>query len=396
MAENKKLLIIGGGFAGVKTARSLANNSELEITLITDQETFRYGATIWRAAVGYLKEMSYIPVASLLPKNVTLIHDSAASIDRNAQKVKTKSGKTHTYDYCVIALGTVTSYFGIAGLDKFSYGVKSSAEFDAFREHLHQEVINENALDTNYVVVGAGPTGVELAAALKGYLKQVAKHHKIKRSRVNLQIVEAAPKILPMLRPKASRKTHQRLRKLGIDIRTKTAVKGESENSLLVGEESVPTHTVVWTAGMTNNPFFAANPSQFELNERKKVVVDENLRVDTRTFVIGDNAATPFSGLALTALHNAEYVAKVIENDLRGQKTAAYKPLKPITIIPVGEDWAVLQWRKLVMSGRFTSFLRTVYDFIGYSEIMGMRGAAKVWFRRNTIHEDCPFCKDTK
>lgn len=232
-----------------------------------------------------------------------------------------------------------------------------------------------------------------MAAALKGYLKSVAKHHNISRTNVHMQLIEAAPRVLPMLEPKASAATLKQLKKLGVKVHTNTAVKGETATSLQIGDKIVPTKTVVWTAGVTNNPFFIQNDGQFVLNERKRIVVDGNLRVDDRTFVIGDNAATPYSGLAITALHNASYVAKFIHSNVRSESIARYKPMKPITIIPVGEDWSVFQWRKLVITGRFAAWMRTVYDFVGYAEVMGPRAAASIWLRRNKIREDCHFCQ---
>lgn len=390
-----KVLIIGGGFAGVKTARNLYKNPDLDITLITDQETFRYGATIWRATTGYLKTTSYMPIIDLMPKgsNVNLEIDKVEKIDRQSKKITTKSGKTHSYDYCVIGLGVVTSYFGIEGLDEYSYSIKSSSGFDAFRNHLHDELTKENALDKNYVIVGAGPTGVELAAALKVYLKEIAGHHGILKKKVNLELVEAAPRVLPMLLPKASKVTFDRLKHLGVKIMTGKTVKAETANSLKVDDTSIPTKTVIWTAGVTNNPFFEANADQFSLNDKKRVVVDEHLRVDDHTFVIGDSAATKFSGLALTALHNASYVSRYINHDIKGERIRDYKPLKPVTIIPVGENWSVFQWRKVVFSGRFASYLRTFYDFIGYSEVMGVRAAWNVWVKRNKKQESCPDCQ---
>lgn len=388
-----KVLILGGGFAGIKTARELHKNPNINITLVSNEDTFRYGATIWRAAMGHLKEDSYVPIGELLPKNVDLVQDTATTIDRKRRQVTLASGKVIKYDYCVIGLGVVTSYFGIKGLEEYSYSVKTSKEFDAFRKHLHQELIDEKALDKNYVVVGAGPTGVELAAALKGYLKQVAKHHKLRSKRVNMELIEASPKVLPMLSDSASKHTLKHLQRLGVHVRTNTAVKGETRNMINIGGHLVPTHTVIWTAGVTSNPFFAANGDQFVLNQRKKVIVDGYLRVDERTFVIGDSAATPFSGLALTAMHNASYVAKYIERTLHQKLVKPYKPLKPITIVPVGEGWSVFQWRKLVITGRVASIMRTLYDYFGYSEIMGSRAAFRIWLRRNEISEDCVYCR---
>lgn len=395
MTKKIKVLIIGGGFAGIKTVRNLYKNTDLDITLITDQETFRYGATIWRATTGYLKDTSYIPIIDLIPKgsNVALKIDRVVTIDRDNRRVVTSSGKNYSYDYCVIGLGVVTSYFGIDGLEKYSYSIKSSSGFDEFRNHLHDELTKENALDKNYVVVGAGPTGVELAAALKVYLKEIAGHHGIIKKKVNLELVEAAPRVLPMLLPKASLVTDKRLRSLGVRIMTGKTVKAETATSIKIDNSSIPTKTVIWTAGVTNNPFFTENANQFTMNEKKRVIVDEHLRVDEHTFVIGDSAATKFSGLALTALHNASYVSRYINHDIKNERIRNYRPLKPVTIIPVGENWSVFQWRRLVISGRLASHLRTVYDFIGYSEVMGVKAAWNVWVKRNKKQESCPDCK---
>lgn len=396
MANKKHIVIIGGGFAGIKTLHALYKNPNLTITLINDEDTFRYGATIWRATTGYLKETSYLPIEDLIPQadNVTFIQDVAVKIDRQEQIVTTKSNKQYKYDYCVIGLGVVTSYFGIKGLEDYSYTIKSSKGFDAFRQHLHQAVTSQHALDKNYIVVGAGPTGVELAAALKTYLKEVAKHHKIRKNKVNVTLVEAAPRVLPTLSKKASRAALRRLRKLNVNVMTAKTVKSETKNTLSVDNMSIPTQTVLWTAGVTNNPFFNTNADQFDLNERKRVIVDSNLRVDQHTFVIGDSASTLYSGLALTALHNASYVSRVITRDIKGLQTPPYKPLKPVTIIPIGNNWSIFQWRSVIFSGRFASLLRTLYDFIGYSEIMGVRPAYRLWIKRNQRLESCPNCKE--
>ncbi|MCA9330104.1 FAD-dependent oxidoreductase [Candidatus Saccharibacteria bacterium] len=392
--HNTSVLILGGGFAGVKTARQLSKTPGINITLVSNDDTFRYGATIWRAATGFLKQDSYIPLKQLLPNNVELIQDSATSIDRSKKTVTLASKKTIKYDFCVIGLGVVTSYFGIKGLEEFSYSVKTHKEFKAFRQHLHQELIDEKSLDKNYVVVGAGPTGVELAAALKGYLKQVAIHHKVRSKKVNMELIEAAPRILPTLSSVASKRALRHLQKLGVSVRTKTTVKGETKNTINIGDKIIPTHTVIWTAGVTCNPFFINNPKQFALNQRKKVIVDGYLRVGDNTFVVGDSASTPYSGLALTALHNASYVAKYIQRTIQKKSVKPYRPLKPITIVPVGEGWSIFEWRKLVITGRLASIMRSIYDYVGYSKIMDSKKAFNIWLRRDERSEDCLFCKE--
>ena len=395
MVKKTHLLILGGGFAGVKLLRQLRYQANLDITLITNSHTFRYGATVWRAATGFRKDDSYIPIEGLIGiyPNLNIIYDEAVSIDRKKRVVKSKSGKILSYDYCAIGLGMVTTYFGINGLEKYSYSIKSSRGLDKLRKHLHQEIINDGVLDENYVVVGAGPTGVELSAALINYLKNIARNHKIKHPKINIELIEAADHVLPTMPNIAGLHAHKRLRKLGVRVMTGKQVKSESEKYIVVDKRRIPTHTVVWTAGVTNNPFFFANNDQFSLNDHKRVVTDSYLRVDPHVFVMGDNAATPYSGLALTAVHNARYVAKVITRELENKRIRPYKPLFPITIIPVGEGWAVLQWKSLILTGRFASYLRSILDVVGYAYVMGYPKAWQLWQHHNDREELCAICQ---
>lgn len=396
MADKKiRVLILGGGFGGIKTARELANKPNISVTLITDQEMFRYGATIWRSASGHRRRESYIPVVNLVHnfKNVKLVFDKVEKINRDEQKVTTKTKKEFTYDFCVIALGAVTSYFGIEGLDEFSYTVKSHDGLRKLQRHLHDELLSTGVLDKNYVVVGGGPTGVELSAALKSYMKLVARHHRLHRTKVNLELIEAAPRVLPSMPKKASRLVTKRLRKLGVITLVNKKVEAETKNSLIVDKRSIPTKTVIWTAGVANNPFFSVNSKQFLLDKRKKVVVDQHLQVDRHTFVIGDNAAMPYSGLAITAIHDAIYVANYIQKSVHGRTLSPYKPHKPLVAVPIGEGWAVVQKGKLILSGKLASLIRVAYDLVGYAYIMGWSQAIALWLGRNRLEEDCPTCQ---
>jgi NADH dehydrogenase len=392
----QKLLVLGGGFGGITAIRNVAHNPNIDITLITDNPTFRYGATVWRAATGYEKAQAYMPIADLLVKfpSVNVIYETAKTIDKTTQQVTTTAGKSYNYDYCVIALGMVTSYFGLQGLEEFSYTIKSSEGLDTLRSHLHQEILDDGVLDKNYVVIGAGPTGVELAAGLRTYLKKVAKRHGLKRSKVNVELIEAAPRVLPSMDPRVSRLVNRRLRKLGVVTLPRHHVQSESKASLVVDKRRIPTQTVVWTAGVSNSPFFAANSSQFLLNERGKVLVNGYLQAADNVFVIGDNAATPYSGLALTAVHNAKYVAHCLDRLSRGKSLPRpYKPSYPLTIIPVGDGWAVMQWKKIVLSGRLVSLFRLLLDLVGYQYVMDWRRALRIWRHLDVPEERCPTCQ---
>lgn len=392
----KHIVIVGGGFAGIRVARELRNVPGARITVISDQVDFRYSPALYRTATGGLRRVSAIALKTLvhaIPR-AEFVHAKIVDIDRSKRRLKAQDGRVFNYDYCVMAMGVITSYFNIPGLKTFSYSIKSAYEVERLKRHLHQQLINEQAFDKNYVIVGAGPTGVELAAAFGQYLNKIAKSHRIPQKKVVIELIEAADRVLPTMSPKASLIAHKRLEKLGVKVVTKQAVKAATRNSLKVGARSIPTHTVIWTAGVTNNQFYKKNGEQFALDDRGRVVVDATLRVDKHLYVIGDNAAIKFGGLALTAIRQATYVAASLKGLIRYNRIPRpFKPTKPIYAVPLGNRNAVIEWHGLVFDGLLGGVLRGLADLIGYADIMGYPRAISLWLKRDEFEESCPVCR---
>lgn len=390
-----RVLIIGGGFAGLRTARLLRKKwRKIDVTLVTDSTTFRYCPALYRSATGFRMRESIIPISQITRRylNINIIHQKANYIDRSKKTVTLEDGREIEYDYVVICLGVVTSYFGIPGLEENSFSIKTPEGLQKLKTHLHKTLNDTGAPDTNYVVVGGGPTGVELSAALGTYLRDICRKHKTKKHAIHLELVEGAPRVLPVLNEKASKITAKHLRKLGIKLILGDAVKGETADNLTLADRTIPSHTVIWTAGVTNNPFFKENSDQFTLNERGKVAVNEFMQVDDHTFVIGDNAATDYSGLAQTAVRDASYTAKAITSLTKGKKLKAYHQKRPISIVPAGKHWSVLQYKNFVVGGYIPNVLRELADLVGYTDIMGIKQALSVWLKRNTSEETCKKC----
>lgn len=394
-SEPVRVVVVGGGFGGVATVRALSKQKNLEITLVSDTTSFRYYPALYRLAVGFSKQQGIIPLKSLLQKmpNVTFVHASLEGIDRNQRTLSLSKNRTLPYDYAVLALGVTTSYFGINGLEEYSYSIKTAEKLKAFHSHLHDEIIKNHELDQNYIVVGGGPTGIELSASLAGYLRQVAKRHRLKEHKIKLELVEAAPRLLPSMPEKASKLASKRLRKLGVTIMTGAKVEGETDTSLQVNGRSIPTHTVVWTAGVTNSPFYKAHPESFQFSKRGKVVVNEQLQVDDHVYVIGDNAETPFSGLAEVAVMQARYISKDIMRRLNGQSRPPYHNKRPTSVVPVGSNWAILQRGNFIFGGRIAGLIRKAADVIGYRDVMGLRKALKILRYSELEEESCPICR---
>jgi NADH dehydrogenase len=385
------ITIVGGGFGGVKTALELAKDSKNQITLITDKPDFQYYPALYGAATGRSHLESWVPLDKIFAnkKNVTITLDTIESIDPTKKVLTGKTGNLYTYETCVLALGTVTTYFGIQGLETYSFGVKSAAEIEELKQHVYADVAEGRGVDKRYIVIGAGPTGVELAAALGSYLKKLSKHLHAADSNMHVALIEASPRVLPRMSEKSSAKVLRRLEKLGVKVQTGKTVESASEDLITVSGELMTSDTVIWTSGVANHPFYKANSDHFELAPNGRVVVDEHLRTKSGVYVIGDNAATPFTGLAQTALHDALFVAGNIKRVASKQTLKEYTAVMPPVVVPVGEFWAVFEWRKLRMTGLIAAIIRRAADFVGYSDILPIGQALGIW-RPHRIWRDEP------
>lgn len=392
--KKEKILIVGGGFGGVKTALALSGDEHFQVTLLTDHMEFRYYPTLYRTATGGRRASSSIPLSEIFEgKGVTVINASAKTLDRDAKTITTEDGTVCDYDTLVIGLGVVTNYFSIPGLADKSYGIKSNEDALKFKRHLHQQLTSDKKPDLNYLIVGGGPTGIELAGELPGYLKRLMAAHGIKRRRISVKLIEAAPRLLPRMPKATSRYVKWRLRRLGVQVHLGKVVQGQTADSLMVNGKPLKSHTVVWTAGVTNHPFFTEN--RFVLMPRGKVATDVYLQAEENIFIVGDNANTPYSGLAQTAVHDGAFVGQNLKRRARGKSMKAYKPKLPVSVIPVGRYWAVVNYKRLQIHGLLGWLLRSAADFIAFKDLESWPKAARQWTAEFGGQEDCPHCQPT-
>lgn len=389
--NKNKVLIIGGGFGGVKTALDLAKDDRFAITLLTDNLNFRYNPTLYHTATGGLEAQSNIPLEIIFKdKAVDLVKGRAVKLDRDTKTVETEEGKKYTYDTLVIALGMVTNYFGIKGLPEFSYGIKSIDEVERFKAHLHQQLTDDHKPDLNYIVVGGGPTGIELAGALPDYIRRIAKAHGIKHKAVHIDLVEGNKTLVPRMPKLVGRRIARQLRHQGIKLYLGMAVGGETADSLTIGDQSLPSKTVVWTAGMANAPFFKTN--NFAMTDRGKVTVDQFLSSEPNIYVLGDNNNTQYSGMAQTAIHDGMSVAENLKRAASGKPMIPYKPKRPIYVLPAGAEWAAVQWGKVLLFGKLGWALRSAADYLAYHDVEPWWEAAEQWMTEFGTEETCPTC----
>ncbi|OJU96941.1 hypothetical protein BGO18_02040 [Candidatus Saccharibacteria bacterium 47-87] len=378
--------VVGGGFGGVKAALEIAKHKRARVTLISDKLDFQYYPALYSTATGGSYRQSWIPLGEIFAdyENVEIIIDTVTTIDRQAKTIGTSTGVTHQYQTLILALGSVTTYFGIPGLDQYTYGVKSLEEITHLKQHLLRSFSKAHGADSHFLIIGAGPTGVELASALGSYLQYLKKKYGHPQPHPTISIIEAAPRVMPRMSEKASATIEKRLKKLGVHVETNKKVEEATADSLIVNGRAIQSHTVVWTSGVANSPFFKANESQFTLAPNGRVVVDGHLRVDPHVYVIGDNAITAFGGLAQTAVRDGQYVAKQILRQSTKKLNAKVVPV----VIPVGKHWALFEYKWLRISGVLGSLIREAADFVGYKDILPFNKAYIAWRTQTESQED--------
>lgn len=388
-----KIVIVGGGFAGVKAALSLANKKHFEVRLISDQTYFEYHAAMYRSATGRSPLEVAIPLREFFAfaKNVEVIQDKIVDINNDTKYLVGESESRYSYDNLILALGNVTEYYGIKGLKEHAHGVKTIHEALRLKRTLHEQLVAKTA-DNNYVVVGGGASGIELCAELVFYLKKIRKKHRLKHN-FNVNLIEAGPKLLSSAPEDFSDRIEERLNDLGVKTLLSTAVKSENVDSIELPEGSIKTHTAVWTAGTTNNPFFKSFPELFKLGKMNRVEVDEYLQAAPGVYVVGDSALTKYSGMAQTALHDATFVTENIIRQEKGKKPKKYAPKRPIYAIPVGKRWAAVLWGEKRIYGWFGWIVRRLADLKLYLTFLSFTKALVVWRYGFQSDEACPVCK---
>jgi NADH dehydrogenase len=348
-----RVLIVGGGFGGVETAKSLGKDPRFAVTLISERSWLEYYGSLYRILRRNEFSRVCIELAEMLPQSVALVVDRIEGVDPSAKKVVGTHG-TYEYDVLVLAPGAEPAYFGIPGMKEQSMTLRNVADAIKLRKHLDDLLAKPTLTEAekNFVVVGSGPTGVETAAEL---LVHEGDRHS---SAVRVTLLEAADRILPSMPEVVSVQARKRLESLGVTVLTQKKVTGCEPGKLLLADGQIEASTVVWTAGVKAHSLLEKIPG-LQLDKRGRAAVDGELRAAgvQDIFVTGDAAVTQFSGMAQTAVYDGAFVASV----LKGQKPT-YAAGKPKFAIPIGKWWAAVVFGPLNIFGLLGYFLREAAD----------------------------------
>lgn len=403
-AIKKRVVILGGGFGGIRTALDLARSGsrDIEILLISAKPHFEYYPTMYKVVTGRSTAQVCVPLATLFKNtSVNVVEDFITEVDLEAKVLKGGMGSPYGYDYLVLAPGSETGYFNLPGLPDVSYGFKSIQEALALRKHLFETVApvpadappEEKVINGHFVIVGGGPTGVELSAELVRYGQELAISRGSDPALVTVDLVEASPRLLPTLPAEVSVKVEKRLRSLGVNIFTSRNVTKADVENLYLKDMTVRTRTVVWSAGVSTNRLVKAIKG-LELDRRGRIVVDSHLQAKSfkGVFIIGDAASTQYAGLAQTANSDASFAAKAVLAMTYKKPLPVYTAHKPIYAVPAGHGWAAVVWGPFRFYGRFGGLLRELADLRYFLGILPPLSALRMLFKGFQKSRDCVIC----
>jgi NADH dehydrogenase len=358
------VVIVGGGFAGLYAARAL-RRAPVRITLVDRHNYHLFQPLLYQVATAALNPSDIAaPIRSILRRqsNVSVLLGEAASIDVNRKAVALKDGAELSYDYLLVATGATHSYFSHPEWEPNAPGLKSIDDALEIRRRVlvafetaerEEDEAARNALMT-FVIVGAGPTGAELAGALSEIARQtmLRDFRRINPSSARIILVEGKDRVLPTYPPSLSAKAQRQLEHLGVEVMTGAVVTSLNDREVSIGEKTIPTRTVLWAAGVKASPLARSLGAPLDRAGRVLVTPDLTIPGHPEVFVAGDLAAVDHvPGVAPAAIQEGNHTAANIERAAAGKPLKAFRYLDKGSLATIGRAAAVADIRGIKLSG---------------------------------------------
>ncbi len=363
-----RVVIIGGGFAGLYAAKGL-KRAPVQVTLLDRRNHHLFQPMLYQVATAALNPSDIAnPIRSILRKqtNANVLLADAVSVDTASREVLLADGVSLPYDYLIVATGARHSYFGHEEWEPLAPGLKSLEDAIEIRKRVllaFEEAERETRPERRqalltFIVVGGGPTGVELAGALAEIRNFALKRdfRQINPRDATVMLIEAGPRILAAYPPELSEQAATSLRRLGVEIRTGTMVTGIREWSVQAGESSVAARTVLWAAGNTASPLLRSLGAPLDQQGRVIVQPDCSIAGHPEVFVLGDAAHFAVDGGTLpgvcpVAIQMGQYAARVIRTEADRRTDGQARP--PFRYWDKGQLAVIGRGRAVADIGRF-------------------------------------------
>ena len=368
-----RIVIVGGGFGGLAAAKAL-KNTPAEVVLFDRNNHHVFQPLLYQVATSVLTPGQIgSPIRGILRKqqNTIVILGEVTGVDKDAKRVIVSSadqaGVPLAYDFLVLATGVTHSYFGHDEFEKFAPGLKSLADAVAIRNKVLQTFEQAEAEEDpsrhrdllTFVLVGAGPTGVEMAGAIAVLVRSSLKSEfrRIDPAAARVVLLDRGPRVLGTFSEALSHAAKQRLEKLGVEVRLGQGADQVDDEGVIVAGERISSKTVIWTAGVAPSP--AGKWLNVETDRAGRVRIQQDLSVPghPEIFVVGDTASldqdgTTLPGVAQVAIQQGRYAGKLIHRRLAGKPMPRpFRYFDKGNMAVVGKGFAVLQSGKVHLSG---------------------------------------------
>ncbi len=368
-----RVIIVGGGFAGLAAAKAL-KNTPARVILIDRTNHHLFQPLLYQVATSVLTPSQIAtPIRSIFrnQKNTTVIMGEVSGVDKDQKCVIVSDADRQNvplaYDYLILATGASHSYFGHNEFADYAPGLKSLADAEAARNKILQAFetaeVEEDATRhrdlLTFILVGAGPTGVEMAGALAIFVRSTLKSdfRRIDPAAARIVLVDMAPKVLGPFSESLSKAAKQRLENLGVEVRLGHSVDQIDAEGIVIAGERIASKTVIWTAGVAPSP--AGKWLNVETDRAGRVRIQKDLTVPghPEIFVVGDTASLdqndkPLPGVAQVAMQQGRYAGKLIHSRVVGTTPPGpFSYFDKGSMAVVGKGFAVLQSGKVQISG---------------------------------------------
>jgi NADH dehydrogenase len=385
--KTSRVTIVGAGFGGLLAARTLSRYP-VRITLVDRQNFHTFQPLLYQVATAGLSPGEIAaPIRWILRgrRNVEVLMSEAQDFDLSRRVVKLEDGEI-AYDYLIVAAGASHAYFGHDEWEPFAPGLKTIEDALEIRRRVllafelaeRQAASGKEQIQLNFVVVGGGPTGVELAGTLAEISRQVLANEfrTIDPKRTRIVLLEGGPRILPAYPEDLSASAEEQLRRLGVEVQTSALVTRVAPGAVCIGETRLSAAVILWAAGVAASPLGKKLGAPVDRAGRVLVNPDLSLPGHPEVFVIGDLAALKdengkwLPGVAPVAMQEGKATAHNIAGELRGEARKNFHYLNKGNLATIGRAAAVAEFGKIHISG-FLAWLSWLFIHIFF--LIGFR-----------------------
>lgn len=396
--NRKKLIIIGGGFAGINVCLSL-KKADIDIILIDKKNHHLFQPLLYQAATATLSPRDIsIPLREVTANqsNTTVIMGEVVNINKETRCVYLGNGDCFQYDYLIIAIGAKHSYFGNDHWEPLAPGIKTLKDALTIREHILTSFEKAERLDSiaesykylTFVIVGGGPTGVEFAGTIAELIRKTMRKNfrRIRTEKARVFLIEGSDRVLPPFHPKLSARTKKDLEKLGVNVLTNRIVTNITEDGVEVGDTFIEAKNVIWAAGNRVPPLIDTLGGEQDRAGRIIVEKDLTLPGHPEIFILGDAAhyktekGKILPGVATVAIQEGRFVGKLLKKEFKKggdpkHRKAAFKYFDKGNLATIGSFKAVGSLGRFRFTGIIAWF---VWAVVHVAYLVGFRNRLSV------------------